>query len=268
MMKQLFQLAVVLWLAGFLWHAFGHFRGPSVGASSSPPAVVSPMPPPLESPLRKERREERDELLEVPMSKEKPAEKKHFWQKAKPRPEPVEDDGLEEAAPPVRRPPPGGRFGLPLPGEHFSGAKLFIWARTPDGQPTCPGGERLLQAMMHYGHGFTVGDGPQFDVWVIRVPPRSERCPLIKFYFEGKEIPPEMKGSVGPEHLKLIFSRIPRANGDVDRWPHEEESSAITRPRPAMTGAIWPGLGIRYQSKTDIGVGLGGFGAGASPYGG
>lgn len=279
MFKKLLELGAALIVVGFLWQTFGPFHAPpEMPPVSSPP---SRMPAPLETPFAEERdaRAGRDELQEIPAAKEQPPEKKHLWGRT-PKPEPV-DDGLSDGAAPkdIRRPMSacpdrGERMSegreLELPDAHFSGVKFYLWSRGPRGEWTCRGGEEFLQRLTRYAHEqlhdqYTVGDGPQFDVWVIRVPPNSERCPLLKFFYDGKEIPPQMCGGLRPEHLPFIFARIPHTSPDVDHW----FSHSRRAPGPVAGGAsLWPGLGIRYRSTTDVGVGLGGFNAGGSPFGG
>ncbi len=262
MIRKTFEAFLVLcgvFVALHLWHAHhepnqnGDWHVPA-NPGALPPPVIPPVggpPPPLEE----------SPIVEEPQEKpaEKPPAKKHFWQRA---PKNEAENGSfppdgQAAAEDIRRRMTPDEYRLPLPDAHFSGAKFFLWDHG------CEPGERLLRQVCEYAarRGYTVGDGPQFDIWVIRVPANSEECPHLKFYHDGRELPPEMIGDPGSP--TFIFGRIPRTNPHIlQREPLQP--GPLSRANGPRVPHYGPGIGVEYGSNTHIGVGIG-FGDGWRP---
>jgi hypothetical protein len=245
MMRRSFELLVVLavLLGAFHWLSERHERKVETLAAAVESGSGSNLPPVVMPPMRSA------ETPPAPL--EQPAPKKHFWQRketAPPEPlETKEETVVEQSAPDSR-----SRFGVPRPDAQFSGAKLILW------ESGCPRGEEALRHAETYcrHHGGTIGPGPQYDIWVIRVPrEREPQCPCFQFYYNGTHVPPDMIGYGGPDQLRFVFARIPRCPPDWYRG----------QPQQPRVKANWgPGIGIRYKSDTDVGLGLG-FGSGWAP---
>jgi hypothetical protein len=220
------------------------------GDFSSPP---SSQPPPLEE--------------ETPA----PPKKKHFWNRKADPDQGVErghEGSLDDDIPRQMVIPQRGAAG-------YTGAKVLVWERGPNGEVTCPPGEHLIQMIEANTLGWTIGESPQFHFWVVRVPVYSEKCPKIVFYENGRPRQDVILGCPRPDHLPLVFAKHPLANPDVETWGPACGTSISTRQRygapvwnarplppgglPATPAAAnWgPGIGVRYRSNTDLGVGFG-----------
>jgi len=223
---------------------------------SLPPSPPSSQPPPLEE--------------ETPP----PAPKtKHFWNRSKPDPAEGRAELGHEGD--LDRDIPRQMVVIPQRGPSgYTGAKVLVWVRGPHGEVTCPPGEHLIAMIEANTLGWTIGESPEFHFWVVRVPVYSEKCPKIVFYENGRPRQDVILGCPRPDFLQLIFAKHPLANPDVETWGPACGTSISTRQRygapvwnarPLPPGGLmgtpaanWgPGLGVRYRSNTDLGVGFG-----------
>ncbi len=269
----LFKKAAVLFLIVFSLHAgyrfvhrayFGRF-GDSV-SQSSPPVLPPPSFPPLSpTPPQFGAPADPGQLLRPPAPLDEgplpaPPERKGFFHHRPKHEDAASDSSIERQILPGER--PGRTSGWEPAGSHFTGAKVFVWARV-EGRPTCPPGEALIEAIAANPQGWTIGESPLCHFWVIRVPPNSEICPRIVFCEDGRPIGRPLIGYDGPWELTVIFGRHPLAEPNVERWDRSSSMAPLRLPRGPAAASWTPGLAVRYRTTTDVGVGLG-FGSGWS----
>jgi hypothetical protein len=246
-MRRSFELLVVLavLLGAFHWLSERHERKAETLAAAVEAGAASTLPPVVMPPMRS--------AETPPPSPEQPEPKKHFWQRSKEAAPPEPLEATEETVPDERPRSKRAEFGLPLPDAHFSGVKLIVW------ESGCPRCEKAVHDCEDYcrQNRFTIGDNPGCDVWVIRVPRESEpRRPIFQFFYDGRRIPPDMTGYGGKGQLRFVFARVPRLRPDWYREPVDGGASD-GHSAPNYGPNYGPGLGIRYRSNTDVGVGLG-----------